>query len=119
MAFGEARNSTLVATSTLELGIDIGDLDRVVQIGAPRAVASFKQRLGRTGRRAGNTRNALFCAAMTTSCYEPRGWCSPMPSGPRSAPVCSPLCPAPPRGPSANWWRRCDSLPRFSPGWRG
>ncbi len=34
---------------TLELGIDVGDLDRVIQIDAPRTVASFLQRIGRTG----------------------------------------------------------------------
>lgn len=59
-AFSEARNCVIVATSTLELGIDVGDLDRVVQIGAPRSVASFLQRLGRTGRRPGSVRNTLF-----------------------------------------------------------
>ena len=61
-AFAEARDCVIVATSTLELGIDVGDLDRVVQIDAPGSVASFLQRLGRTGRRAGSTRNALFLA---------------------------------------------------------
>ena len=45
----------IVSTSTLELGIDVGDLDRVIQIDAPRSVASFLQRLGRTGRRPGTT----------------------------------------------------------------
>ncbi|MEX2292094.1 MAG: DEAD/DEAH box helicase [Mycobacteriales bacterium] len=59
-AFAEARDCVIVATSTLELGIDVGDLDRVVQIGAPRTVASFLQRLGRTGRRPGSSRNTLF-----------------------------------------------------------
>lgn len=59
-AFAEARDCVIVSTSTLELGIDVGDLDRVIQINAPRSVASFLQRLGRTGRRAGSTRNALF-----------------------------------------------------------
>ena len=59
-AFSEAQNCVIVATSTLELGIDIGDLDRVIQIDAPRTVASFLQRLGRTGRRAGGVRNTLF-----------------------------------------------------------
>ena len=59
-AFSEAQNCVIVATSTLELGIDIGDLDRVVQIDAPSTVASFLQRLGRTGRRSGAVRNALF-----------------------------------------------------------
>ncbi|WP_410581427.1 DEAD/DEAH box helicase [Amycolatopsis sp. lyj-108] len=59
-AFADARDCVIVATSTLELGIDVGDLDHVIQIDAPRTVASFLQRLGRTGRRAGGTRNCLF-----------------------------------------------------------
>ncbi|QXE29466.1 DEAD/DEAH box helicase [Microbacterium paraoxydans] len=61
-AFAEAQNCVIVATSTLELGIDIGDLDRMIQLDSPRTVASFLQRLGRTGRRPGTTRNALFLA---------------------------------------------------------
>jgi ATP-dependent Lhr-like helicase len=59
-AFAEARDCVIVATSTLELGIDVGDLDRVIQIDSPTTVASFLQRLGRTGRRPGSTRNMLF-----------------------------------------------------------
>lgn len=59
-AFAEARDTVIVATSTLELGIDVGDLDRVIKIGSTRTVASFLQRLGRTGRRTGTTRNCLF-----------------------------------------------------------
>nr|WP_221473578.1 DEAD/DEAH box helicase [Planomonospora venezuelensis] len=59
-AFAEARDCVIVATSTLELGIDVGDLDRVVQIDAPATVASFLQRIGRTGRRPGSVRNCLF-----------------------------------------------------------
>lgn len=39
------------ATVTMELGVDIGRLERVFQIGSPISVASFVQRLGRTGRR--------------------------------------------------------------------
>ncbi len=39
------------ATVTLELGIDIGSLDQVVQVGTPATVSSFAQRLGRCGRR--------------------------------------------------------------------
>ncbi|QLE74403.1 DEAD/DEAH box helicase [Streptomyces rectiverticillatus] len=61
-AFAEARDCVIVSTSTLELGIDVGDLDRVIQIDAPGTVASFLQRLGRTGRRTGSTRNCLFLA---------------------------------------------------------
>ncbi len=61
-AFAEAQDTVIVATSTLELGIDIGDLDRMIQIDAPRTVSSFLQRLGRTGRRVGGRRNALFLA---------------------------------------------------------
>ncbi len=61
-AFAEANDCVIVATSTLELGIDVGDLDRVIQIDSPPSVAGFLQRIGRTGRRAGSSRNALFLA---------------------------------------------------------
>src|SRR4029453_18528845 len=61
-AFAEARDCVIVSTSTLELGIDVGDLDRIIQIDSPRTVASFLQRLGRTGRRPGSQRNCLFLA---------------------------------------------------------
>lgn len=61
-AFAEEANCVIVATSTLELGIDVGDLDRVIQIDAPATVASFLQRMGRSGRRAGSRRNCLFLA---------------------------------------------------------
>lgn len=47
------------ATLTLELGIDVGKLDRIVQIGAPYTVSSFVQRLGRCGRR-GKMAEMLF-----------------------------------------------------------
>lgn len=39
------------ATVTFEMGIDLGQLDRVIQLEAPASVASFLQRLGRSGRR--------------------------------------------------------------------
>jgi ATP-dependent Lhr-like helicase len=61
-AFTEEPNCVIVATSTLELGIDVGDLDRVIQIDAPTSVASFLQRMGRTGRRSGTLRNCTFLA---------------------------------------------------------
>ncbi|MBY6262005.1 DEAD/DEAH box helicase [Azospirillum sp. 412522] len=46
--------TTAVCTATLELGIDIGDIASVVQIGPPWSVASLRQRMGRSGRRAGH-----------------------------------------------------------------
>lgn len=61
-AFAEESGCVIVATSTLELGIDVGDLDRVIQIDAPFTVASFLQRMGRTGRRSNTRRNCLFLA---------------------------------------------------------
>jgi len=59
-AFSEERDCVIVATSTLELGIDVGDLDHVLQIDSPSTVSSFLQRMGRTGRRAGSRRNCTF-----------------------------------------------------------
>ncbi|MGE3313100.1 MAG: DEAD/DEAH box helicase [Limisphaerales bacterium] len=69
-AFSEAVNCVIVATSTLELGIDVGNLDRVIQIDAPRTVASFLQRLGRTGRREGSRRNCLFLATREEALHQ-------------------------------------------------
>ncbi|MEV7982571.1 DEAD/DEAH box helicase [Streptomyces sp. NPDC086519] len=85
-AFAEARDCVIVSTSTLELGIDVGDLDRVVQIDAPSTVASFLQRLGRTGRRPGSSRNCLFLAtddagllsAAALLLLWSRGWVEPV-----------------------------------------
>lgn len=49
----DPRPTTAVATTTLELGIDIGDVESVAQIGPGFSVSSLRQRLGRSGRRAG------------------------------------------------------------------
>jgi ATP-dependent helicase Lhr and Lhr-like helicase len=62
LAFAEGRDCVIISTSALELGVDIGDLDRVIQINAPLTVAAFLQRLGRSGRREGTRRNCLFLA---------------------------------------------------------
>ncbi|WP_031094007.1 DEAD/DEAH box helicase, partial [Streptomyces sp. NRRL S-15] len=85
-AFAEARDCVIVSTSTLELGIDVGDLDRVIQIDAPSSVASFLQRIGRTGRRPGSTRNCLFLATRKDTLLQAaallllwgKGWVEPV-----------------------------------------
>jgi ATP-dependent helicase Lhr and Lhr-like helicase len=89
-AFAERQNCVIVATSTLELGLDVGDLDRVIQIDAPGSVASFLQRLGRTGRRTGSRRNMLFIATRDEGLLESlaivqlfrRGYVEPVQSPP-------------------------------------
>jgi ATP-dependent Lhr-like helicase len=58
--FHHGTDACIVCTSTLELGIDVGDLDRVLQAEAPDTVSSFLQRMGRTGRREGQTANTSF-----------------------------------------------------------
>ncbi len=58
--FQRGGDAAIVCTSTLELGIDVGDLDLVFQTNAPSTVSSFLQRMGRTGRRADSTANTTF-----------------------------------------------------------
>ncbi|HET6395791.1 MAG TPA: DEAD/DEAH box helicase, partial [Pseudoxanthomonas sp.] len=48
----------LVATASLELGLDIGDVDLVCQLGSPRSIAAFLQRAGRSGHSVGGTPKA-------------------------------------------------------------
>lgn len=59
-AFEDGSDRVIVSTSALELGIDIGDLDHVLQLDSPPSVASFLQRMGRTGRREGTVPNCTF-----------------------------------------------------------
>jgi len=59
-SFAEMTAAILFATSTLELGIDIGNVDVVIQIGPPGHTDSFVQRMGRGNRRRSVTRVACF-----------------------------------------------------------
>ncbi len=63
--FHHGTDACIVCTSTLELGIDVGDLDRVLQAEAPDSVSSFLQRMGRTGRRPGQVANTTFFCETT------------------------------------------------------
>jgi ATP-dependent helicase Lhr and Lhr-like helicase len=67
-AFRSGSNCSIVCTSTMELGLDVGDLDIVLQLGAPSTVSAFLQRLGRTGRRPGTV------ARMTFMCDKPENF---------------------------------------------
>ena len=69
-----------MATSSLELGIDMGAIDLVIQIEAPPSVASGMQRIGRAGHQVGAPSNGIIfpkyradlvaCAAVTRAMHE-------------------------------------------------
>lgn len=80
--FKSGALKAIVATSSLELGIDIGAIDHVVQVGSPRSVARLVQRLGRSGHRVGavsegtlvatGPEDVLECAAVARRAMEGR-----------------------------------------------
>ncbi|QDU98795.1 DEAD/DEAH box helicase [Lignipirellula cremea] len=72
-AFASREDCVIVATSVLELGIDVGNLDRVIQIDSPPTVSSFLQRMGRTGRRSGTLRNCLLLATKDETLVQAAG----------------------------------------------
>lgn len=80
--FATGTNACIVATSTLELGIDVGGLDLTFQANAPSTVSSFLQRMGRTGRREGTVANMTFLCEDTAAVVQAaalvllaaRGW---------------------------------------------
>jgi ATP-dependent Lhr-like helicase len=93
--FHHGTDACIVCTSTLELGIDVGDLDRVLQAEAPTTVGSFLQRMGRTGRRAGQAANTTFFCSTTESVVQAvalielakAGWVESIAVDPRCWPV--------------------------------
>ncbi len=56
-----SKKTVTVSTVTLELGIDVGSLDAVIQIDTPYTCSSFVQRMGRSGRRGGAQIMRMFC----------------------------------------------------------
>src|SRR5207237_2112170 len=58
--FADADTAICFASSTLELGVDIGDIDVVILIGPPGSPGSFIQRIGRGNRRQGVTQVACL-----------------------------------------------------------
>ncbi len=91
----DGGGACIVCTSTLELGIDVGDLDRVLQTDAPDTVSSFLQRMGRTGRREGQAANTTFFCESTETVLQAialielakAGWVESVPIQDRCWPV--------------------------------
>src|SRR5437762_89971 len=69
-AFKSGEMKGLVSTSTLELGIDIGTVDKVVQYNSPRQVTSLIQRVGRSGHKLDRTSRGLILAVSSDDAIE-------------------------------------------------
>ena len=65
---GEIR--VLCCTATMELGIDVGDIDAVVQVGAPRSIAGAMQRAGRAGHGPGRTSTMIIFPKTEADCLD-------------------------------------------------
>lgn len=63
------RPCTAICSSTLELGIDVGDVDSIGQVGPPNSVNALKQRIGRSGRRE-NKPSRLFMYVPVVKCND-------------------------------------------------
>jgi ATP-dependent Lhr-like helicase len=69
-SFKDGKVKALVCTSTLELGIDIGNIDLTIQYMSPRQVASLIQRVGRSGHRLGRVSEGKIMAVSTEDALE-------------------------------------------------
>jgi ATP-dependent Lhr-like helicase len=63
------RPCTAICSSTLELGIDVGDIDSIGQVGPPHSVSALRQRIGRSGRRE-NKPSRLFMYVPVVKCTD-------------------------------------------------
>ena len=77
-----ASNSlrAIVATSTLDLGIDWGDVDLVIHVGAPKGASRLAQRIGRANHRMDEPSKASWCRPTASRCWN---------AAPRSTPTIS------------------------------
>lgn len=84
MRGGDAPRS-IVCTSTMELGVDVGDCDLVVEVDCTSSVTALRQRLGRSGRRSGRSRTGQLYAGTESGLVQAiavvellrRGWLEP------------------------------------------
>src|SRR3546814_18667531 len=71
-AMGEGRLRALVATASLDLGVDWGDVDLVIQMGAPKGSSRLTQRIGRANHRLEEPSQALVIPGTRYECLAAR-----------------------------------------------